>query len=66
MSQTSLTHNTLHLVIEGFAIEKLDEFTKSQPGTAGVTTVFPLTELTAPEALKSIFVAETIAVWGKL
>ena len=66
MRAASGQHNILHLVIEGFPLEKLDEFTKSSPGTTGVTKILRLNELNGPVVLKEIFAADTIAVWGKL
>ena len=56
----------LHLVIEGFSADRLEEIARSSPGTTGVTEIFPLTEANAREALEKIFAADTVAVWGKI
>jgi len=54
----------LHLIIDGFPADRLEEITRSSPGTTGVTEILQLTESNAPEALEKIFAADTVAVWG--
>ena len=63
MSETP--RRILHLVIEGFPADWLEEIAGSSPGTNDVTEIFPLTESNAREALGKIFAADTIAVWTK-
>ena len=64
--ETSAPHRILHLVIEGFPPARLEEITGSADGADGVTEIFQLTEASAPEALKKIFAADGIAVWGSI
>jgi hypothetical protein len=67
MSETLPTpRRILHLVIDGFPQDKLEEIAKPSPGTTDVTEIFPLTEANAREALEKIFAADTVAVWGDL
>ena len=66
MSETSAPRRILHLVIEGFPADKLEEIVKLSPGTNDITEIFPLTEANAREALEKIFAADTVAVWSKL
>jgi hypothetical protein len=54
----------LHLIVEGFPADRLDEIAGSFPETTGVTEIFQLTEANAREALGKIFAADTVAVWG--
>jgi hypothetical protein len=56
----------LHLVIEGFPADRLEEVAGSSPGITDGTEIFPLTEANAREALEKIFAADTIAVWGEV
>ena len=55
----------LHLVLDGFPVERLDEIAKAADVTQTVE-IFHLTEATAKEALGKIFAADSIAVWTKL
>ena len=64
MSETSAPRRVLHLVIEGFSADRLEELAKSSSGTTDVTEIFPLTETNARAALEKIFASDTIAVWG--
>jgi len=63
--ETSAPRRVLHLVIEGFPADKLEEVAKSSPGPTDVTEIFQLTEANAREALEKIFAADTVAVWGR-
>jgi hypothetical protein len=56
----------LHLVVEGFPPERMEELGASGEGTSDITEIFQLTEASAREALKKIFAADTVAVWGKV
>jgi hypothetical protein len=64
--ETSAPHRVLHLVVEGLPADRLEEIAKPSPGTTDVAEIFQLTEANAREALGKIFVADTIAVWGKV
>ena len=66
MSESATPRRILHLVVEGFPIDRLEEVAKASPGSTDVTEIFPLTEANAREALKKIFEADTVAVWGDL
>ncbi len=62
MSETSpAPRRALHLVLDGFPVERLNEIS-----TGGNAEIFHLTEASAKEALEKIFAAESIAVWTKL
>ena len=64
MSATPAPRRVLHLVIEGFPADKLEEITKPATGSTDITEVYPLTAANAREALEKIFAADAIAVWG--
>lgn len=64
MSETSASRCILHLVVEGFPADRLEEIAGPLPGT--VTEIFPLTESNARQALEKIFAADAVAVWGEL
>ena len=66
MSETSAPRRVLHLVIDGFPADRLEELAGSSPGTTDVTEIFPLTEANAREALEKSFAADTVAVWGNI
>jgi hypothetical protein len=66
MSENSPTpRKALHLVLEGFPVEQLDEVMKSARAI-GTAEIFHLTEANAKEALEKIFAADTVAVWTRL
>jgi hypothetical protein len=56
----------LHLVVEGFPADRLEEIAGSSPEATGVTEIFQLNEANAREALGKIFAADTVAVWGEV
>ena len=60
------SRRVLHLVVEGFPADRLEEIVGSSPETTGVTEIFQLTEANAHEALDKIFAADTVAVWGEV
>jgi hypothetical protein len=64
MSETSASRRVLHLVIEGFPSDRLVELSASAANDA--SEIFLLSEANAGEALEKIFVADTVAVWGKV
>jgi len=68
MSETAFPpRHVLHLVIEGFPTDKLAEISAPSPAPTEVTReIFHLTEANAREALRKIFAADTIAVWGRI
>jgi hypothetical protein len=63
--ETSAPRRVLHLVIEGYPSDRLEEIAGPSPGTTGVTEIFPLTESNAREALEKIFAADAVAVWTR-
>lgn len=65
MSDTSAPHRVLHLILDGFPPERLEELS-AQGGAGDVTEIFQLTEASAHEALEKIFAADTVAVWGEV
>jgi len=64
MSEASVPHRVLHLIVEGFPPARLEELAGSTIGTDEVAEIFELSEASAREALEKIFAAATIAVWG--
>jgi len=66
MRAPSSPRRVLHLVVEGFPQERIEELAKPSPESNDVTEIFPLTAANAKEALEKIFAADTVAVWGKL
>ena len=64
MSETP--RRILHLVVEGFPADRLEEIAGSSPEATGVTEIFQLTEANAREMLDKIFAADTVAVWGEV
>ena len=64
--ETAAPRRILHLVVEGFPPARLEEIAGSAGGANDITEIFQLTEASAPEALKKIFVADTVAVWGEI
>ena len=66
MSDPTAPHRVLHLIIEGFPAERVAALNAPSPGAGDITEVFQLTEASAPEALKKIFAADTVAVWSDL
>ena len=66
MSESATPRRILHLVVEGFPTEGLEEIAKAAPGTNDIFEIYPLTEANAREALEKIFEANTVAVWGDL
>jgi len=66
MSETSPLRRVLHLVVEGFPADRLEEIGASSRETTDLTEIFQLTETNAPEALEKIFASDTVAVWGKI
>ncbi len=65
MSEIPAPRRILHLVIEGFPAERLAELSAPSPEKRDAIEIFQLTEANAREALKKIFAADTVAVWGK-
>ena len=65
MSETS-KRRILHLVVEGFPADRLNELDKAAPGSDEIVEIFPLTESNAREALEKIFAADAVAVWGRV
>jgi hypothetical protein len=63
---SSSPHRVLHLVVQGFSPERLEDLARSPSPTEDVTEIFQLTETNAREALEKIFAADTVAVWGQL
>jgi hypothetical protein len=64
MSENSPTpRRALHLVLEGFPVERLQEIA---PEADATTEIFHLTEANAKEALEKIFAAHSVAVWTKV
>jgi len=63
MSEASPSHRVLHLVIEGFPAERMQELDSAAPDANTVTEIFQLTDSNAREALEKIFAADTVAVW---
>jgi len=62
MSETSpAPRRALHLVLEGFPVERLKEISADANAE-----ILHLTEATAKEALEKIFAADAVAVWTKL
>jgi hypothetical protein len=66
MSESHSPRRVLHLIIEGFPPERQTELVPSPQAPGVVIEIFPLTESNASEALKKIFAAETVNVWGPL
>jgi len=56
----------LHLIVEGFPPERLEELSASDKAPNDIVEIFQLTEASAHEALEKIFAADTVAVWGKV
>ena len=66
MSETSpVPRRALHLVLDGFPVERLDQIVKPASPTQ-TAEIFHLTEANAKEALEKIFAADGIAVWTPL
>ena len=55
----------LHLVLDGFPVERLDGVTKSAHANE-TAEIFHLTEASAKEALEKIFAADSVKVWTTL
>jgi hypothetical protein len=66
MSNTTAPRHILHLVVDGFPAERVDELCAPVANSTDVTEVFSLTEESAAAALEKIFAADTIAVWGAI
>jgi hypothetical protein len=67
MSEASSSpRRILHLVIEGFPADQAKALSEPSTGTEEVVEIFPLTEANAGEALKKIFAADTVAIWGSV
>jgi len=66
MSETSSPRRVLHLVVEGFSPERIQESANPSSGAGDTTEIFQLTEASAAEALEKIFAADTVAVWSDL
>ena len=66
MSEIRSLRRTLHLIIEGFPADRLEELSRSTGGTEDVAEIFQLTEANAGEALEKIFAADGVAVWGPI
>jgi len=56
----------LHLAIEGFPADKLEEIAGSALETTDAMEIFQLTEANAREALEKIFAADAVMVWGNI
>ena len=54
----------LHLVIDGFPVAQLTGIAEASPTSA--TEIVPLTPANAPQALRQIFAADTVAIWSEL
>jgi hypothetical protein len=62
---SSAPRRALHLVLEGFPVERIEEIAK--PTSPNQTAeIFQLTEANAKEALEKIFAADGVAVWTRL
>jgi len=66
MSETSSLRRVLHLVVEGFSPERIQELVNPVDGGGEVVEIFQLTETSAAEALEKIFTADAVAVWGEV
>ena len=63
MSEAPSPRRLLHLVVDGFPPERLEELSLGANASGDITEIFQLNESSAPEALEKIFAADTVAVW---
>lgn len=66
MTTPAVPRRILYLVTEGLSPARLEELHKIAQVGGATTEILTLTETNSAEALRKIFAADTVAVWGEL